>query len=144
MKKLTTSETRQLLKKANEARKRAYASYSGYSVGAALLTHDRKIFQGCNVENASYGLTLCAERVAIVSAVAAGARRFKAIAIVADGPAVPRPCGACLQVMSEFCGPDFPVVLASAGKLKYNQVYLLKELLPQPFKLRNKPVIKRL
>jgi len=90
-----------LILAAVEARKKAYASYSNFAVGAALLTTDGKIFVGCNVENVSYGLTMCAERVAIGNAVAQGCQSFETIAIATERAV--SPCGACLQVLAEFC-----------------------------------------
>lgn len=93
---------------AADVRSRAYAPYSGFAVGAALLAEDGRIFTGANVENASYGLSLCAERSAIAAAVAAGVRRFAAIAIVAPGPMPASPCGMCRQVLAEL-PPGFPV-----------------------------------
>lgn len=107
----------ELLEAAKQARGNAYTPYSNFRVGAALLTKDGRIFLGANVENSSYGATICAERSALAAAVSSGARSFAAIAIVgapggekADAPCPP--CGICRQVMSEFCGPDFPVYLA--------------------------------
>jgi cytidine deaminase len=97
-----------LRRAADEARAAAYAPYSGFSVGAALLADDGRIFSGTNVENASYGLTVCAERHAIGAAVRAGARHFQAIAITAPGPRPTPPCGACRQVLAEF-PPSFEV-----------------------------------
>lgn len=98
---------------ARAARRRAYAPYSGFKVGAAVLAGGR-IHAGCNVENASYGLTVCAERTAVAAAVAAGARRLEAVA-VASGTSPPTPpCGMCLQTLAEFAGPDLPVTLAGA------------------------------
>jgi cytidine deaminase len=91
-----------LVSAAAQARTRAYAPYSGFAVGAALLADDGRVFTGCNVENASYGLSLCAERNAVGQAVTAGARVFAAIAIVAPGPNVATPCGMCRQVLSEL------------------------------------------
>jgi cytidine deaminase len=105
-----------LLDLAWETRERAHAPYSNFQVGAALLAADGRVFTGCNVENLSYGLTICAERVAIGSAIAAGAREFLALAVVADTTEPISPCGACRQVMAEF--GDFPVRSATrAGKI---------------------------
>ena len=123
-----------LLATAAEAAGHAYCPYSNYRVGAALAAADGTVFMGCNVENASYGLTNCAERTALFSAVATGRREFAAIAIVADGDAVPYPCGACRQALAEFCGPDFEVHIANAGR-DNAQTLTLAELLPHTFKL---------
>lgn len=100
-----------------------------------MLAANGEIFTGCNVENASYGLTICAERAAVVAAVAAGARKFKGLAVVAGGKKPAYPCGACLQVLAEFCGPDFPVVLAGVGNPKAAVEFRLKDLLPKTFRL---------
>lgn len=124
-----------LLESAVKAAKNAYAPYSHFPVGAAVLTRDGKLFAGCNVENASYGLTLCAERVAVVSAVAAGTQRLCRIAIIGGVHSPVWPCGACLQVLCEFCDPETPVVTATAGNLKGYQKALLKDLLPRYFHL---------
>jgi cytidine deaminase len=97
-----------LEKRAREMRARAYAPYSGYTVGAALLCDDGRIFVGANVENASYGLCLCAERSAVAAAIAAGARQFRAIAVASPGDTPASPCGMCRQVLSEF-PPSFPI-----------------------------------
>ncbi len=102
-----------LILAARDAAKNAYCKYSNYAVGAALLAEDGTIWLGCNVENSSYGATNCAERTALFSAIAAGKRKFSAIAIAggtADSPA--SPCGICRQVLSEFCSPDMPVYFA--------------------------------
>jgi cytidine deaminase len=99
-----------LLDEARDAMRRAYVPYSHFPVGAALLAEDGRVFTGCNVENASYGLTLCAERVAIGKAVSEGAQRFVAVAIVAERVAPCSPCGACRQVLAEF-GPELVVIL---------------------------------
>lgn len=123
-------ETRLLVQAAKEAQKNAYAPYSRFKVGAALLTTDSKITLGCNIENASYGLTVCAERVAIFKAVSEGYKKFKAIAIVTSDASYP--CGACLQVMAEF-GPGMTVIISN-GKNK-PKIVKLKKLLPKAFKL---------
>ncbi len=102
-----------LLDVAQAAREQAYAPYSRFRVGAALLTEKGTIYRGCNVENVSYGLTICAERVAIQTAVAAGERDFKAVAIVTGAATPASPCGACRQVLAEF-GSDLQVVLPGA------------------------------
>ena len=108
------------------ARERAYAPYSKFAVGAALLTADGQIFGGCNVENISYGLTNCAERVAIGAAIAAGKREFLAVAVVADTGVPISPCGACRQVLAEFCVPV--VMLANRSE---RLEFRLDELLPR-------------
>ena len=120
-----------LMQLAEKARESAYCPYSGFAVGAALLTADGSIYTGCNVENASYSLGCCAERTAIFKAVSEGKREFTAIAIcgapVGQVPATPCiPCGACLQVMAEFCGDEFPVILAD-GEHRFS------EFLPKRF-----------
>lgn len=103
-----------LRKAAEVAQQAAYAPYSKYRVGAAVLTEDGRVFSGCNVENASYGLCLCAERSAISAAVVAGAQKFVAIAVVTQGPEVGSPCGMCRQVMAEFA-PSFEVRCYAPG-----------------------------
>lgn len=115
-----------LLDEAWKARDRAYAPYSKFHVGAALLGADGRIFSGCNVENISYGLTNCAERVAIGAAVAAGVRDFVAVAVVADTTVPISPCGACRQVLAEFRVPR--VMLANRVE---REEFLLEELLPR-------------
>lgn len=122
-----------LLAEAGKAAKQAYAPYSKYRVGAALLTYDETIFHGCNIENSSYGLTICAERTAIFSAIAAGKRKFRALAIVSSGRKKPSPCGACRQVLSEFCG-NIPVYFASSKDLKTFKCIQSVDLLPEAFK----------
>lgn len=115
-----------LMELAWEARRNAYAPYSNFAVGAAVLAADGRVFAGCNVENLSFGLTICAERVAIASAVAAGVTRFQMVAVVADTQVPISPCGACRQVMAEFQIPR--VVLANrSGFLEFR----LEELLPR-------------
>lgn len=129
------SGTGELIAMAIEAARAAYAPYSGFHVGAALRTADGACFPGCNVENASYGLTICAERAAVFSAVAAGRRRLSAMAIAADGPALPYPCGACRQVLAEFAEPDFTLFVARAAAPDAFETLTLAELLPKTFKL---------
>ena len=121
----------QLIRVASLARQRAHAPYSSYKVGAALRTKRNKIHAAANVENASYGLTVCAERCAVFAAVAAGdAKGLDTIAVVIDGDRLPSPCGACRQVLYEFA-PDARVVLATTGGLR--KATTLRDLLPDPF-----------
>lgn len=121
-----------LIEVAREALHHAHAPYSNYQVGAALLCADGKVYSGCNVENASYGLTNCAERTALFAAVAEGKRKFISIAIAASQEPAPFPCGACRQVLVEFCGPDFPVYVAKGESYESTT---LGDLLPNSFKL---------
>ena len=114
---MNLAQRTRLLDAAERALRNAHAPYSRYRVGAAVLTEGGKIYSGCNVENASYGLTNCAERVAVGAAVAAGANQVKAVAVVADGPTPPHPCGACRQVLAEFGKDDTPVLVAIRGHL---------------------------
>ena len=120
----------ELVRVASLARQRAHAPYSKYKVGAAIRTKRNKVHSGANVENASYGLTVCAERTAAFAAVNAGDTTFDAIAIVIDDERLPTPCGACRQVLAEF-SPDMRVILATAGGKR--KVTTLGELLPDPF-----------
>lgn len=125
-----------LINAALEARKNSYSPYSGYSVGAAILTADGDIFTGCNIECASYGATVCAERTAIFSAVAAGHRSFTAIAVTGgreNEADMPYPCGICRQVLSEFCDSDFKIIVAK-NEEDYEE-HTLGELLPFGFSL---------
>lgn len=128
---LTPAMARRLVRTAAAARRAAYAPYSRYRVGAALWGADGTCHAGCNIENASYGLTLCAERTALAAAVAARCRRFLAVAIVADGR--PAPCGACLQVLAEFCAPDTPILLAAPTAVGRYEQLTLRALLPRQF-----------
>jgi cytidine deaminase len=124
------SDVRELLRLAKGARRNAHTPFSGFKVGAALRAKDGQIVTGCNVENASYGLTLCAERVAVFKALSEGIRTFDAIAIVADARRLTPPCGACRQILWEFCG-DIPVHI---GNLKGQTLTSrMSELLPLPF-----------
>jgi cytidine deaminase len=123
-------EQNKLFERATEARKNAHAPFSNFKVGAAVLTETGEIFTGCNVENASYGLTMCAERVAIFKAVSEGARSFQKICVVADTEELTTPCGACRQIIWEFCG-DIEIVLTNLhGK---TETFQMKELLPRAF-----------
>ena len=118
---------------AAEAAEHAHAPYSRYRVGAALLSESGQVYRGCNVENASYGLTNCAERTAVFTAAAEGHRRFLALAVVAAGEHVPMPCGACRQVLAEFCDPDLPILVARGGFLDACEHTTLGERLPRAF-----------
>ena len=118
---------------ARRARRRAIAPYSGFKVGAAILTADGTVVTGCNIENATYGLTLCAERVAMFTALAAGHRRFTRIAVVADTTAPTPPCGPCRQILWEFAG-DLEVILANLRRQTGR--HRLSDLLPLPFDRR--------
>lgn len=122
-----------LVDAARAARENAVARFSGFKVGAALETPDGTIVTGCNVENATYGLTVCAERVAMFKALSEGHREFVRVAVVADTEAPTPPCGACRQILWEF-GGDLEVVLANLEELK--GTYRLKDLLPLPFDAR--------
>ncbi len=120
----------ELIESAKQVRERASVPYSNFKVGAAVRTKSGKIFTGCNVESASYGLTVCAERVAIWKAVSEGETEFEQIAVVADTEELTPPCGACRQIIWEFCG-DVPVTFANL-KDKTETVQM-KELLPRAF-----------
>ncbi len=125
-----------LIAAAKHARSSAYAKHSGFSVGAALRAANGEIFVGCNVENVSYGLTICAERAAVFAAVAGGQRRFSALAIVADGGVTP--CGACRQVLAEFC-EDLPIYLVDTASAERVEEVRLNDLLPRAFQFKNGP-----
>lgn len=123
-----------LMEMAVEARKKSYAPYSGFSVGAALLCKDGTVFTGCNIENAAYTPTVCAERTAFFKAVSEGKKEFTAIAVVGgkDKPEECYPCGVCRQVMAEFCEPEqFEIICA--GSEHRPEVIKLSELLPKSF-----------
>ncbi len=130
---IAPSLSRSLTDAANDAKTKAYAPYSRFRVGSALLAEDGTVFTGCNVENSSFSLTICAERNALFKAVSEGHSVFRAIAVTSDDPGFLTPCGACRQVLSEFA-PDIEVILATAsGKIKRTN---LKELLPMPANLK--------
>jgi cytidine deaminase len=119
-----------LVSAALAARQNAFAPFSKFKVGAAIEDAEGRIHTGCNVENATYGLTVCAERVAVYKAVSEGVRQFRRMAIAADTDTLTPPCGACRQILWEFCG-DIEIVLANPrGK---TETYRLKELFPKPF-----------
>jgi cytidine deaminase len=122
-----------LIEAAREAREHAHAAFSKFKVGAALETADGQVIGGCNIENATYGLTICAERVAMFKALSEGHRRFVRIAIIADTDAPTPPCGACRQILWEF-GGDLQVLLANLKEPKGH--FQLKDLLPLPFDAR--------
>jgi len=124
----------ELLRIAADTAQKAYAPYSKFHVGSALETDDGTVFSGCNVENASYGLTICGERNAIFSMVAAGRRKIVQIAIVAGGDTPPYPCGACRQVINEFADPECPVYVAPTNRIDAYETMSLGELLPKSFK----------
>lgn len=125
-----SEQAQELIAAARAARQQAYVPYSGFAVGAAVRADDGRVFSGCNIENASYGLTCCAERVAVFHAVAAGVRQLAEAAVIADTDGPCMPCGACRQVLSEF-GPDMRVYVTSLrGQW---QVLTMPELLPGAF-----------
>ena len=133
-----TNDYKSLMTAAQEARKNSYSPYSHFCVGAALLTKGGKVYTGCNIENAAYTPTNCAERTAIFKAVSEGEREFEAIAIVGgragEAGGFCAPCGVCRQVIAEFCEKDFKIVLGNEEQFK---VYTLDELLPFSFTKKN-------
>lgn len=132
---MTDMTPEHLIARASEAMRRAHCPYSRFSVGAALLGADGTVVVGCNVENASYGLTLCAERAALVAAVSMGLREFRSMAVVAGGGALPYPCGACRQVMAELCAGSMPVHVARADRPGDFETFTVAALLPHGFTL---------
>ena len=126
-------DEKNLIERAKSAMAYAYTPYSGFRVGAALLCKDGTIYTGCNIENAAYGPTNCAERTAFFKAVSEGQREFTAIAVISDSDTYTAPCGVCRQVMSEFCGPDFQILMCNS-KEEYKMISL-EELLPFAFSL---------
>lgn len=130
---LSEPEVSALVAAAARARENAYARYSHYKVGAAVLTDDERVFLGCNVENASYGLCLCAERTAIAAAVAAGAKRLRVVVVVTEAEPPGTPCGACRQWLAEFGDDTLEVICANtAGSVRRST---LGQLLPEAFRL---------
>jgi cytidine deaminase len=119
-----------LLEAALKARDNAHAPFSKFKVGAAIEDQSGRIFTGCNIENATYGLTICAERVAVFKAISEGARKFKRIAVAADTDVLTPPCGACRQILWEFCGDAELTLVNLHGK---TETFRLKELFPRPF-----------
>jgi cytidine deaminase len=137
---IVREEIQRLLTEAGRARENAYAPYSGFKVGAAVLCGSGGVYMGCNVENASYGLAVCAERVAIQKAISEGEKRVKAVAIVTDSFEPARPCGSCLQVIAEFSDEDDPVVIVSGNvNLEYG-IFGLEDYLPRPFNFKKHEV----
>ena len=124
----------ELARLAAQARTQAHAPFSRFKVGAALRTREGEIVTGCNIENASYGLTLCAERVAVFKAVSEGLREFDAVAVVADSPRLTAPCGPCRQILWEFCGDIVVHIQDLRGR---KRTLRMSELLPLPFDRRN-------
>ncbi len=122
-----------MAKKACEAMQNAYAPYSKYKVGACVEAEDGTLFTGCNVENASYGLTNCAERSAIFALISSGKRKIKALAVVGSGDELCTPCGACRQVIREFAIPDAPIYLCDPRTEKVIETTNIKTLLPKSF-----------
>jgi cytidine deaminase len=126
-----TMDEKQLLEEAVKAREFAYVPYSKFQVGAALIAKDGKVFHGCNIENASYGMTNCAERTALFKAYSEGVTQFDTLVVVADTDRPVPPCGACRQVISELCAPEMEVILTNLkGDI---QRTLVKDLLPGAF-----------
>jgi cytidine deaminase len=126
----------EMLKTAADVRTRAHAPYSGFKVGAAVEGGSGNVYAGCNVENASYGLSICAERAAIARAIADGETQVRTVVIVAGEGEPAKPCGACLQVIAEFSPNDSPAVIVTANAALRYEVRTLDDLLPNRFKLR--------
>ncbi|MFW5710735.1 MAG: cytidine deaminase [Spirochaetota bacterium] len=117
--------------RAVQAQVHAYSPYSGFQVGAALIAEDGTVFPGCNVENASYGATICAERGAVMAANSEGVRNFRALVVVTSAEPPSVPCALCLQVLAEFCPLDFPIYTANRKEIVNR--FTLRDLLPHPF-----------
>ena len=127
---MSEASLRELARIARQARRRAHAPYSKFKVGAALRTNTGEVVTGCNIENATFGLTLCAERVAVFKAVSEGLKHFDVIAVATDGNRLAAPCGPCRQILWEFCGDILVHLEGSRGRRK---TLRLSELLPFPF-----------
>lgn len=121
----------ELIALARQARTYAYAPYSNFPVGAAIESRDGRVFTGCNVENSSYGLTICAEQVALTKAVSEGARDFVRLAVIADAHAPVPPCGACRQLIAELCAAQIEIITANVQG--HSQTHTIGELLPTAF-----------
>ena len=119
-----------LIAAAFAAREHSHAPFSKFRVGVALEDHERRIYSGCNIENATYGLTLCAERLAVFKAISEGAHLFRRMVIAADTAVLTPPCGACRQILWEFCG-DLPLILVNLQNAR--EIFQLKDLFPRPF-----------
>jgi cytidine deaminase len=119
-----------LIQAAREVRERAHAPYSGFKVGAAIEDENGRVFTGCNVENASYGLSVCAETAAVLKAISEGAAKLKRIAVVADSNTLTPPCGACRQILWEFCG-DLELTMANLSDKE--ETVLMNQIFPRPF-----------
>lgn len=127
----TQAHQQELIALAREVRERAYAPYSGFKVGAVVEATDGRTFTGCNIENSSYGLSLCAERVAVFKAISEGVRSLQRVAVIADAHSPVRPCGACRQVLSDILGGDAEVIMSNLKGVV--EVKLVRDLLPTPF-----------
>lgn len=132
---LTQAMQEELLATAREAQASAYAPYSNFPVGAAVLLSDGTVYRGCNVENASFGLTICAERVAIYQAIADGRMDIVAVAVITAAPRLCKPCGACRQVIAEFSRADNPIIVVSATTSNEVCIESIADLLPSSFTL---------
>jgi len=127
----TEKTAEQLIEMARQAREHSYSPYSNFKVGAAVECRDGRVFTGCNIENSSYGLTTCAERVALGKAISEGASEFVRLAVIADTHAPVPPCGACRQVISELCGNQIEIIMADLrGEI---ETHTITELLPEAF-----------
>ncbi len=132
---ISESAKEALIAAARDAQAAAYAPYSNFTVGAAALLSDGSIYKGCNIENASFGLTVCAERVAIFHAVAAGRMDIVAVGVSTSAPKLCKPCGACRQVIAEFSRADSPIVIVSTTQSGLSATETISDLLPDNFTL---------